>query len=116
MAIVTVTLDSLDSLLAENELIVVDFWAQWCKPCLSFNKVVEAVSEEYPDVLFAKVNIEDEPELAREFDVQSVPAVLILRSQVMVYAHSGAMPAAALTELIEKAQNLDVSHIKEEGG
>lgn len=95
--------------LAQNELVVVDFWAQWCAPCRAFSKVVAVLSEEYPAVLFASVNIEAEPELSADFNIQSVPAVMIVKQQVVVYAESGALTHAAMVDLIERAVALDVS-------
>ena len=115
MTIQTVTSENFDQVVAEHDLVVVDFWAEWCAPCLSFNPVLERVAERYPDVAFAKVDIEDQTDLAKEFDVQSVPAVLILRSQVVVYAQTGALPANALIELIEQAKSLDPSQLDDQG-
>jgi thioredoxin 1 len=115
MAIVTVTEENFDSILADNDLVVLDFWAPWCSPCITFNEVIEKVSEKCAGVVFAKLNIDEQPALKEEFDVQSVPAVLIVRSQTVVLAQSGVLPAGELIELIEQAKQLDPAALKKEG-
>lgn len=114
MAIIAVTEENFDSVVADNELIVLDFWAPWCNPCLSFNKTLETVSEKCPDVVFGKINIDEQPGLKKEFDVQSVPAVLVIRSQVVVLAQSGILPPNTLLELIEQAKRLNPADLKKE--
>lgn len=109
MAIQVLTQDNFTQILAEHELVVVDFSAQWCAPCQSFTKVVEKVAQEHPDVLFGSVDIDKEPELAKDFNIMSVPAVMILKQQVVVYADSGLLMESSLVELIEQAKQLDVS-------
>jgi thioredoxin 1 len=105
----TLTTRTFSDVLANNELVLVDFWAEWCEPCKSFTKVLESVMPKYPDVVFGSVDIEKEKELAQDFNIISVPAIMIVKKQVVVFADSGAMPASAVTELIEKAKALDVS-------
>jgi thioredoxin 1 len=114
MAILTVTTENFDSILADNDLLAVDFWAPWCAPCVTFNAIIEKLAEKKPDLVFAKINIDEQPALAKEFDVQSVPAVLIVRSQVVVFAQSGMLPADALLELIEQAKGLNPADLKKE--
>lgn len=109
MNLMELTDKSFAEVVAKHELVVIDFWAEWCEPCKSFSKVVEGLAPKHPDVVFATVNIEKEKELAQDFNVMSVPAVMILKKQVVVFADSGAMPASALEELIAKAKSLDVS-------
>jgi len=104
--IVEVTAKNFDEMTSSKQIVLLDFWAPWCAPCKGFASVVEEVAPEFPDVLFGKINIEDESELAQEFQVRSIPAVMILRGQHIVFAESGAMPAKALRELLEKAQAL----------
>jgi thioredoxin 1 len=96
---------------AKNEIVVVDFWAQWCEPCKSFAKVMEKLAEKYPDIIFASVDIDQEKELTRDFKIISVPSIMILKKQVVIFADSGALPATALSELIDKAKELDVSQL-----
>lgn len=113
MNIMEITQKDFDNVVTKHDLIVIDFWAEWCGPCKSFKKVVEAVSEKYPEVIFGGVNIDNEKELAEEFQIQSVPSVMILRNRVVVFAESGALSVSALSDLIEQAKTLDLARLKE---
>lgn len=112
MAIVTVSKDNFDAVVENNDLVVADFWAPWCGPCQSFNTVVENLEKDFPDVTFAKINIDEQAELADEFDVKSVPAIMVIRSQVVVMAQSGTLSASALRDLIEQAKQLDSADLQ----
>ena len=112
MNIIDVTDRDFDRVIAEHNLIVIDFWATWCGPCQSFKKVVATVAKKYSDVLFANVDIDTEIKLAAEFHIQSVPSIMILRNQVVVFAESGALTVSALSELIRQAQALDPEQLK----
>ncbi|WP_264774230.1 thioredoxin family protein [Coxiella burnetii] len=92
---------------------IIDFWANWCAPCLTFTKIIEEVEKDYPEVVFGSVNIEKEKSLAEEFNVKSIPAVMILRDRVVVFAESGALPREGLRELIEKAKDLNTDTLRE---
>lgn len=99
--------DNIDSLIQQHEFLLVDFWAEWCAPCKDFEKVIYQVAPDYPEFTFAKINIEEQPELAEEFNVRSIPSVMILCKQVIVYADSGALGVTALRELLDQAKALD---------
>lgn len=114
MAVIVVTEHNFDAVVAQHDLLVVDFWAPWCAPCQNFNAIVEKLASELVDVCFAKINIDEQPELAREFDVQSVPAVMILRSQTVVFAQPGLLPVDALRQLIDQALKLDPAVLKKQ--
>lgn len=109
---IELTKDNFDAALTEHKLMVVDFWAPWCKPCLAFKKVVDEVSGEYPDVMFAAIDVDQETELAKEFEIRSVPSIMILRDQVVVYAEAGAMPATGLRELLNQAKALSQEQLQ----
>lgn len=100
--------DNFDTVVAENELVVISFSADWCAPCRFFAKVCEIVAEQDPDVVFGTIDIEAEPDLAEEFGVRSVPAIMILRRRIVVYADTGSLSETQLCDLIQNAKSLDV--------
>mgnify|MGYP000158016418 CR=1 FL=1 len=103
MATVEITKDTLQDTIADNDIVIIDFWAPWCGPCKSFAPVYDAVSEKHSDVVFAKVNTEDEQELAASFQIRSIPTLMIFRDQVIIYSEAGALPEASFRELVTKA-------------
>lgn len=113
MTIQNIDAASLDAVLNQHDLVVLDFWAPWCQPCVAFSKIIEEVAPDYSDVLFAKINVDAAPELAEEFQVRSVPFVMILKSRVVVYADSGLLGRASLVELLEQAGQLTEEDLKQ---
>ncbi len=103
---IDITQNNFDEIIAKHSLIVFDFWAQWCAPCQTFTTVIEEVSKDYSDFVFGKIDIDSNPELAEEFHVRSVPAVMIMRDNVIVFAESGAMPASNLRDLLDQTKSL----------
>lgn len=114
MAAVDITQAEFNDIINKNDIVIVDFWAPWCGPCRAFAPVYQQVSEKYPDIVFAKVNTEDEQGLAGAFQIRSIPTLMIFREQVIVYAQPGSLPASALEELIGKAKALDMNAIRAE--
>ena len=114
MATLEVTKDNFSSTVDGNDLVVVDFWAPWCGPCQSFGPVYEQISEKHDDVVFAKVNTEAEQELAAHFQIRSIPTLMILKEQVVVFAQPGALPGSALEDIIGKAKELDMDKVRAE--
>ena len=114
MATVTATEKNFETLVTDSDILVVDFWAEWCGPCKSFGPIFEAASEKYPDVTFAKVDTEAEQALAAGFGVRAIPMVAVFRQQVLLFAEAGALPAGALDELIAQAQALDMDKVRAE--
>ena len=100
------------SLINENEIVAIDFWAAWCAPCKTFGKIYEAVSNHFPAIKFAKINIEEEPELANAFNVRSIPHLVIIKEGIAIYSDSGSLPQSTLKELLEKAIDTDMTEIK----
>src|SRR5690606_9451402 len=103
--------DTFEQTVTDNDIVLVDFWASWCGPCRSFAPVYERVSENHPDIVFGKVDTEAEPGLAAAFGVMSIPTVMVGRDRVVLFSQPGALPEAALEDLIEQVRALDMDDV-----
>ncbi|MEE9342896.1 MAG: thioredoxin [Gammaproteobacteria bacterium] len=112
MATIDMTIDNFQDVIEKNSIIIIDFWASWCGPCQNFAPVFEEAAEEHTGIVFAKVNTEEQNELAAQFQVRSIPTLAIFRDQVMVYSQPGALPPSALDELITQTQSLDMEKVR----
>jgi thioredoxin 1 len=114
MATVELTKDNFEDVVTKNDLVIIDFWAPWCGPCKGFAPVFEAASEKHPGVVFAKVNTDDEQELAGHFAIRSIPTIMVFRETVVIFSQAGALPAQGLESIIDQAQALDMKQVHEE--
>jgi thioredoxin len=112
MATLALTKDNFDQTIQGNDTVFIDFWAEWCGPCRSFAPTYEASSEQHPDIVFAKVDTEDQPELAGTFGIRSIPTLMVFRDQVILYAQPGAIPGHMLEDLISKVKEVDMDEVR----
>ncbi|MGC8480615.1 MAG: thioredoxin [Acidimicrobiales bacterium] len=113
MATVALTKETFESTVESNDVVLVDFWADWCGPCKMFAPVYEESSKENTDMVFGKVDTEAQQELASAFGIMSIPTLMIFKEQVLVFSQAGALPKHALTELIGKVRELDMDMVRE---
>ena len=114
MATIKLTSENFESTITENDIVILDFWAEWCGPCKSFAPVFESVSEKHPDIVFGKINTEEEQQLAASFQIRSIPTLMIFREQVILFSQPGALTEGQLEEIIGKVKELDMAKVHEE--
>ena len=114
MAAIELNIDNFNSAIDDNDIVIVDFLATWCGPCKQFAPVFEAASELHPDIVFGKVNTEEQQELSAQFQIRSIPTLMIFREQIGVFMQPGALPPTALEEIIGKVRELDMDHVRAE--
>ena len=112
MATVAVTKENLDETLSDNEIVFLDFWADWCRPCHQFAPVFEQASDKHTDITFGKIDTEDQQELAGMAGIQSIPTLMLFRDGVLLFRQSGALPANALEQVIAQVRDLDMDKVR----
>lgn len=114
MPTVALSNETFEDTVENNDIVLIDFWAAWCGPCRTFAPVYEKVAEQHPDVVFAKVDTEAEPELAGAFDIQSIPTLMAVRDKVVLYSQPGALPEDALEDIVRQVEQLDMEVVHRE--
>lgn len=112
MATTELTADSIQQTITENEIVLVDFWADWCGPCKRFGPVFEQSSEQHPDIVHAKVDTEAEQALAAELQITSIPTLMAFRDGILVFNQAGALPAPALEQVVDAVKGLDMEDVR----
>jgi len=114
VATVELTQENFEETVNKNPMVIIDFWAPWCGPCKGFAPVYEKAAETHPDVVFAKVNTDEQQELAGSFNIRSIPTLVVFREKVILFQQAGALPGAALEQVITQAKALDMAKVHAE--
>lgn len=114
MATIELNQENFETIVSGKDMVIVDFWAPWCGPCVSFAPTYEKTSEKYPNVVFGKVNTEIEQELAGYFQIRSIPTLMVFRENVIVYSEAGSLPASGFEQLIEQALKINMEEVHQQ--
>ena len=113
MATTTLTAETIGQVINENDIVLIDFWAEWCGPCKMFGPIFEKSSEEHPDVVFGKVDTEAEQLIAAQLQISAIPTIMAFREGVPVYRQSGALPGPLLEKVVAAVKDLDMDEVRE---
>jgi len=105
---------NLEKTIVENDIVIIDFWAPWCGPCKNFAPIFEEVSEKHADIVFAKVNTEEEQAIAAHFQIRSIPTLMVFREQIVLFSEAGMLPESGLEQLVKQVEELDMDKVREE--
>ena len=114
MATIELTKDNFNATIENNDVVIVDFWAPWCGPCRMFAPTFETVSEQHPDVVFAKLNTEDQQELAASFNIRSIPTLMVFREQIIIFSQAGMLPKTGFEQVVRKSLEIDMAVVHAE--
>lgn len=114
MTAINLTIEEFESTIENNDIVILDFWAEWCAPCKQFSPIFDAVSEKHPDIVFAKVNVEEQQDLAGVFQVRSIPTLVFMREKIVVFSNPGLIPEENLEQGIQQLRELDMEKVRED--
>jgi thioredoxin 1 len=114
MPVVELTKENFEKVVTGNSTVIVDYWAPWCGPCRGFAPVFERVAEKNPDIVFAKVNTDEEQEIAQHFQIRSIPTLMVFRDQIIVFSQPCALPQNAFEQVVQKAKELDMEEVRKQ--
>jgi thioredoxin 1 len=112
--VMEVTKENFSEVIENNNIVLVDFWASWCGPCKAFAPIFEAAAEANPDITFAKINTEEQQELAASFQIRSIPTLMAFRDQIIVFSQPGMLPESAVKQLISQVRELDMDKVRKD--
>ena len=114
MATIDITEETFEETIKNNDIVIIDFWAEWCGPCKSFAPTYQAVSEKHEDIVFGKVDTEAQQALGAHFQIRSIPTLMIFREEIVLFSQAGALQASQLEDVIGKVREIDMDAVKEE--
>jgi thioredoxin 1 len=114
MTVINLKTEEIENILKNNSMVILDFWATWCEPCRHFTSTFKKVSTEYPNIIFGKIDIEQEPELAKMFQVRSIPTLIFIREKIIIFSNSGILPEKNFKKTIKQLTNLDMKKVYED--
>jgi len=112
MPLTALTAENFEKIIAENEIVVIDFWAEWCGPCKQYGPIFERVAENIPDVMFAKVNTDEQQQLAVQFGIRAIPTTAVIKEQIIVFQQEGMLFQEKLVDTVRKAQAVDMEMVR----
>jgi thioredoxin 1 len=116
VAVVEATRENIEALVEDNDIVIFDFWAPWCGPCRQFAPIFQTASEKHEDIVFSRVNTEEEKEIAAHFTIRSIPTIMVFREAMLVFAQAGLIPENAIGDLIDKIKSLDMDEVRKTRG